>query len=95
MIAALAEGAHATSLAVAGQLAGELDMPLGRALHHFSRLLRHPRLDEQRLTAPGRPLLGPGPRLLIALDGTAWPHDLRGLVAAVVGCRVIPAPTAG
>jgi hypothetical protein len=95
VIAAIAEGAQATSWAVAGHLAGELGLPLGRALHRCYRRLRHPRSDDQRLTAPWLPLLGQGQRLLIARDWTAWPHDLRMLVAAVVvGCRAIPVQTA-
>jgi hypothetical protein len=95
VIAALTAEAQARSGAVAGPLAVELGTPLGSALTRFYRLLRHPRLDEPVLTAPLLPLLGLGQRLLIALDGTAWHHDLRRLVAAVVvGGRAIPVPAA-
>jgi AraC-like DNA-binding protein len=89
VIAAIAEVAQASSWAVAGQMAMEFGTQLGRALTRFYRLLRNPRLDDQRLTARLLALLGPGPRLLVALDWTAWHHDLRMLVAVVVGCRAI------
>jgi hypothetical protein len=95
VIAAIAERAQANSLAVAGHLAGELSTPLGRALHRFYRLLRNPRSDAQRLTVQRLWLLGRGQRLLITIDWTAWHHDRRLLVAAVVvGCRGIPAQAA-
>jgi hypothetical protein len=91
----MTERAHATSVAVAGPLAVALGPQLGRALTRFSRRRRHPRLEEQRLTAPLLALLGPGPRRLGAREWTAWPQDWRRLVAAVVvGCRAIPVPAA-
>lgn len=43
--------APANSVALAGHLALELSTQLGRALPRFSRLLRHPRRDDQSLTA--------------------------------------------
>jgi hypothetical protein len=95
MIAAITERGQANSVAVAGHLAVELGTHLGRALTRFSRLLRHPRIDDQLLTAQLLPLLGSGQQLLIAPDWTAWRHDLRMLVAAVVvGRRAIPFQTA-
>jgi hypothetical protein len=88
VIAAIAERAQANSPAVADHLAVELDTQLGSALTRFSRLLRHPRIDDQLLTTRLLQLLGPGQRLLVAIDWTEWHHDLRMLVAAVVvGCR--------
>jgi hypothetical protein len=95
VIAAIAEVAQATSLAVAGHLASELGTQLGSALTRFYRLLCNPRIDDQLLTAQLLQVLGRGQRLLIALDWTEWHHDLRMLVAAVVvGCRAIPVQTA-
>jgi hypothetical protein len=94
VIAAMAEVAPATSLAVAGHLAEECSVPHRRALHRFDRLLHHPRLDNQRRTALWLPLCGPGPRLRIAFARTAWQHALRRLVAAVVVGRAISALTA-
>lgn len=95
VIAAIAEVAQASSLAVAGQMAVELGTQLGSALTRFYRLLRNPRIDDQQLTAQLLQLLGHGRRLLIALDWTEWHHDLRILVAAVVvGCRAIPVQAA-
>jgi hypothetical protein len=38
-------------VALAGYLALELSTQLGRALPRFSRVLRHPRRDDQSLTA--------------------------------------------
>jgi hypothetical protein len=95
VIAAIAERAQASSMPVAGHLAVELGTQLCRAFTRCSWLLRHPRLDDQPLTAPRLQLLGRGPRLLIALDWTVWYHDLRMLVAAmVVGCLAIPVQAA-
>jgi hypothetical protein len=73
VIAAMAEVAPATSLAIAGHLAGEYCVPHRRALHRFDRLLHYSCLDNQRRTAAWLPLCGPGPRLRIArrLDGMA------------------------
>jgi hypothetical protein len=94
-MAALAEVAQATACAVAGHLAGELGTQRGRALHRFYRLLRHARSEDQLLTAQMLELLGQRSQRLIALDWTAWHHDLRLLVAAVVvGCRAMPVQTA-
>jgi hypothetical protein len=95
VIAAIAEGAQASSLAVAGHLAVERGTQLGRALTHFYRLLRNPRVDDQQLTAPRLQLLGHGPRPLIALDWTEWHHDPRRLVAAVGQAMVQVAPRCG
>jgi hypothetical protein len=92
---ALAARAQANSLAVAGHLAGELSPPRGSALNRFYRLRRNPRLDAQRLTVQLLWLLGRGQRLLLTIDGTAWHHDRRLVVAAVVvGCRGIPVQVA-
>jgi hypothetical protein len=80
---------------VAGHLAVELGTQLGSAFNRFYRVWRHPRSDDQELTAPWLQLLGREQRLLLALDGTEWHHDLRLLVAAVVvGCRGLPVQTA-
>jgi hypothetical protein len=95
VIAAMTERAQAHSVTVAGPLAGELGTPLGRALPRFSRLLRTPWIADQRLTAPLLQPLGSGPRWLIARAWTAWHHNLRMLVAAVVvGCRALPGQAA-
>ena len=85
VIAALVERAQATSVVIAGHVAVELGTQVGSALTRCYRLLRNPRLDEPRRTAPR----------LIALDWTAWPQDLRLVVAAVVvGCRAMPVQAA-
>ncbi len=95
VIAAIAEGAQAASLAIAGHLAVGLGIQLGSALTRVYRLLRNPRIDDQLLTAQLLRLLGGGRRLLIALDWTEWHHDLKMLLASViVGCRAIPVQTA-
>lgn len=76
---------------MAGHVAVELGSPPGSAFTRCYRLLRHPRIDEQRLTAQLLQLLGQGLRLLLALEWTAWRHHWRMLVAAVVvGCRAMP-----
>jgi hypothetical protein len=86
VLAALAERAPASAVAVAGHLAGELGPPLGRALPRGYRRRRQPRLDEQPLPAPWRRL---------ARAWSAGPHALRLLVApVVVGGRAIPVPAA-
>jgi hypothetical protein len=74
VITAIAERAHATSVAVAGPLAVELGPQLGRALTRFYRLLRTPRIDEQLLTAPLLQLLGGGQRLRLVPGGN---HPIR------------------
>lgn len=95
VIAALTEVAQAASLAVAGHLAVQLGIQLGRAVTRVYRLLRHPRIDDQLLTAQLLWLRGQGRRLLIALDGTEGHHPLKRLLASVVvGCRAIPVQTA-
>jgi hypothetical protein len=63
VIAAMVERARANSVAVAGHLAVELGTQLGSALIRFYRLLRHPRIEDQRLTAPWLQLLGRGQQL--------------------------------
>ena len=92
MSAASAEVAQAASLAVAGHLAVQLGIQVGRALTRFYRRLRHERIEDQLLTAQRLRMLQPErERLLLAIDWTEWHHDLRLLVAAVVmGCRAIP-----
>ncbi|GBC84052.1 hypothetical protein HRbin11_00473 [bacterium HR11] len=82
VIAAIAEAAQATSLAVAGHLAVRLGIQLGRAWNRLDRLLRNPRIDDQVLTAQRLRLLGAGRRLRIALDGTEGHHDLQMRVAS-------------
>jgi hypothetical protein len=92
VIAAIAEVAQATSVALAGHLAVQLGIQVGSALTRFYRLLRNERIDDQRLTEQLlRVLHGDRERLLLAIDWTEWHHELRILVAAVVvGCRAIP-----
>jgi hypothetical protein len=86
-MAAIAEEAQATSLALAGHLAVPLGIQVGSALTRFYRLLRHERIDDQRLTEPRlRVLHGDRARLLLAIDWTEWPHVWRILVAAAGGC---------
>jgi len=95
VIAAIAEVAQASSLAVAGHLAARLGIQRGSALNRLYRLLRNPRVDDQVLTAQLLRLLGAGRRLRIALDWTEWHHDLKMLVASViVGRRAIPVQVA-
>jgi hypothetical protein len=84
VIAAVTAQAPAHSGAVAGHLAVEFGTQLVSALTRVYRLLRHPRINDQRLTAQLLQLLGSGQRWLIAWDWTEWHHHLRLLVAAEV-----------
>jgi hypothetical protein len=81
---------------LAGHLAVQLGIHVGSALTRFYRLLRNERIDDQLLTAQLLRLLpSERERLLLAIDWTAWQHELRMLVAAVVGgCRAIPVQAA-
>jgi hypothetical protein len=95
-IAALAEVAHATSLAVAGHLAVQLGIQVGSGLTRFYGLLQNERIEDQRLTAQLLRVVCPARhRALLALDWTEWHHGLRMLVAAaVVGRRAMPVQAA-
>jgi hypothetical protein len=70
-----------------------LGIQVGRGLTRLYRLLRHARIEDQRLTAPRLRLLGSErARLVLALDGAAWHHGLRRLVAAPAAAPLCLAP---
>lgn len=91
-IASIAEVAQACSLQVASHLALQVGIQLGSALNRFYRLLRNPRIDDQKLTSGLLRLLANGGQsLLIAIDWTKWHNPWQMLLASVVlGCRAIP-----
>lgn len=91
-IASIAEVAGACSLQVASHLALQVGIQLGSALNRFYRLLRNPRIDDQKLTSGLlRLLANPKQNLLIAIDWTKWHQPWQMLLASVViGCRAIP-----
>jgi hypothetical protein len=91
-IASIAEVAQACSLQIASHLALQLGIQLGSALNRFYRLLRNPRIDDQKLTSQIlRLLANPKQSLLIAIDWTKWHNPWQMLLASVViGCRAIP-----
>jgi hypothetical protein len=65
---------------------------MGSALNRFYRLLRNPRIDDQKLTSQLlRLVANTGQSLLIAIDWTKWHNPWQMLLASVVvGCRAIP-----
>jgi Transposase DDE domain. len=91
-IASIAEVAQAASLQIASQLALQVGIQMGSALNRFYRLLRNPRIDDQKLTSQLlRLLANPKQSLLIAIDWTKWHTPWQMLLASVViGCRAIP-----
>lgn len=91
-IASIAEVAQAASLQVASHLALELGIQMSSALNRFYRLLRNPRIDDQKLTSQLLRLLAIRKQnLLIAIDWTRWHNPWQMLLASVVlGCRAIP-----
>lgn len=91
-IASIAEVAGACSLQIASHLALQVGIQLGSALNRFYRLLRNPRIDDQRLTSGLlRLLANPKQPLLIAIDWTKWHQPWQMLLASgVLGCRAIP-----
>jgi hypothetical protein len=91
-IASIAEVAQACSLQIASHLALQLGIQTGSALNRFYRLLRNPRIDDQKLTSQVLRLLANGGQsLLIAIDWTKWYQPWQMLLASVVvGCRAIP-----
>jgi hypothetical protein len=94
-IASIAEVAQAASLQLASHLALQLGIQVGSALNRFYRLLRNPRIDDQKLTFQLLRLLVEGKQsLLIAIDWTKWHKPWQMLLASVVvGCRAIPVQT--
>lgn len=92
IIGSIAEVAQANSLQIASHLASELEIQLGSALNRFYRLLRNPRIDDQKLTSQLIRLMADGKQsLLIAIDWTQWHQPWQMLIASVVlGCRAIP-----
>ncbi len=91
-IVSIAEVAQANSLHLASHLALHLGIQLGSALNRFYRLLRNPRIDDQKLTSQILRLLAMRKQsLLIAIDWTKWHQPWQMLIASVVvGCRAIP-----
>jgi hypothetical protein len=91
-IASIAEVAGACSLQIASHLALQVGIQLGSAVNRFYRLLRNPRIDDQKLTSQVlRLLANPKQNLLIAIDWTKWHQPWQMLLASVVvGCRAIP-----
>lgn len=93
VIAAIAAAGQARSFAIATVMARWRGTRLDSAVNRFYRLLRNTRVDYTELTAQWARLLAQHTKrhLLVAVDWTEWPHDLRMLVAAaVVGRRAIP-----
>jgi hypothetical protein len=71
IIGSIAEVAQANSLQIASHLASELEIQLGSALNRFYRLLRKPRIDDQKLTSQLIRLMADGKQsLLIAIEWT-------------------------
>jgi hypothetical protein len=91
-IASISEVAQAASLQLASHLALQLGIRIDSALNRFYRLLRNPRIDDQKLTSQILRLIGNGRQsLLIAIDWTEWYKPWRMLIASVVvGRRAIP-----
>jgi Transposase DDE domain len=91
-IASIAEVAQAASLQLASHLALQLGIRLDSALNRFYRLLRNPRIDDQKLTSQLLRLVVQGKHsVLIAIDWTAWHEPWQMILASVVvGCRAIP-----
>ncbi len=91
-IASIAEVAQAASLQLASHLALQLGTQVGSALNRFYRLLRNPRINDQKLTSQLLRLLADTKQsLLIAIDWTEWHKPWRMLLASVVvGRRAIP-----
>jgi hypothetical protein len=92
-IAAIVAVGQARSFAVAMQMRTWRGGLLQSALNRFYRLLRNRRIWDAQLTVRLLDLLARSParELLVAVDWTEWPHDLRLLVAsAVVGRRAVP-----
>ncbi len=94
-IASIAEVAQAASLQLASHLALQLGTQVGSALNRFYRLLRNPRINDQKLTSQLLRLLADTKQsLLIAIDWTEWHQPWQMLLASVVvGCRAIPVQT--
>lgn len=92
VVAALAETATTASFALAAQVAAQQGIQVRSALRQLQRLLANPRIRMHTLTVELLRLLAHGqPRLLLALDWTAWPGERTVLVAAaLVGTRALP-----
>jgi hypothetical protein len=72
-IASIAEVAQAASIQLASHLALQLQIQVDSALNRFYRLLRNPRIDDQKLSSQILRLLRRGKQnLLIAIDWTQW-----------------------
>jgi hypothetical protein len=93
LIAAVAASTSARSFQVANCLRRWLRIRLDSAVNRLYRFLKNPRVDDTLMVqCMTRQLLRPQtPHLLISIDWTEWPRDLRMLSAAVVaGKRGIP-----
>jgi hypothetical protein len=91
-IASIAEVAQAASIQLASHLALQLQIQVDSALNRFYRLLRNPRIDDQKLSSQILRLLRRGKQnLLIAIDWTQWHQPWQMILASVVvGRRAIP-----
>ena len=92
-IAAIVAVGQARSFAIAMQMRSWRGCLLQSALNRFYRLLRNHRVWDALLTARLLDVMARSParELLVAVDWTEWPHDLRMLVGAVVvGHRAVP-----
>jgi len=91
-IASIAEVAQAASIQLASHLALQLQIQVDSALNRFYRLLRNPRIDDQKLSSQLLRLLRRGKQnLLIAIDWTQWHQPWQMILASVVvGRRAIP-----
>jgi len=91
-IASIAEVAQAASIQLASHLALQLQIQVDSALNRFYRLLRNPRIDDQKLSSQLLCLLRREKQnLLIAIDWTQWHQPWQMILASVVvGRRAIP-----
>jgi hypothetical protein len=93
VVACIVECGQARSMAIAQTMWFYLRGHLGSAWNRLYRLLRNPRVDDQRLVQKLARCLcrNPDKRLLLAIDWTEWHSHMRMLVAAaVIGKRAIP-----
>jgi hypothetical protein len=98
VVAAIAATGQARSFAIATTLSTWLRTRLDSAVNRFYRLLRNHRVDYLEFATRWLDLLArrPDRKVLLAVDWTAWHHDLRLLVAAMVtGKGAIPLFTQG
>jgi len=93
VLAALVSAGHARSFLIAMKMQLWLGIQLQSALNRLYRLLHNIRVADELLTVGLLEMLARSPdrHLVVAVDWTEWPHDLRMLVGAVVaGRRALP-----